>query len=77
MFKGIRPEFQCLGGIRSECQSLQRYGQNSNVWKNKDRIPMFQKIRTEYQCLERKDQNSDVWKDKDRIPMFRKIRPEF
>ena len=54
MLEGIRPEFQCLwGGIKSEFQSLKRYGQNSNVWKDKDSIPMLAKIRTEYQCLER------------------------
>ena len=40
-------------GIRSEFQSLKRYAQNSNIWKDKDRIPMFAKIRTENQYLER------------------------
>ena len=40
-------------GIRSEFQSLKRHAQNSNVWKDKDRIPMFAKIRPEFQCLER------------------------
>ena len=34
-FGQIRPEFQCWEG----------YDQNSNVWKDKVRIPMFGKIR--------------------------------
>ena len=76
MLGKIRLEFQCFGGIRSEFQSLKRYGQNSNVWKDKERIPMFAQKRTEYQCLERQDQKSNVWKDKARIPVFGKIRPE-
>ena len=46
MFKDIKKEFQCLGGIRSECQSLN--GQNSNVWKDEDRIPMFGEIKGEF-----------------------------
>ena len=41
-----------FGGIRPEFQSLKGYGQNSSVWKEKDKIPMFGKIRTEFQCLE-------------------------
>ena len=41
------------GGIRTEFQYFKRYGQHYNVWKDKDRKPMFAKIRTEYQCLER------------------------
>ena len=52
MLGKIRLEFQCFAGIRSEFQSLKRYSQNSNVWKDKDRTPMFAKIRTEFQCLE-------------------------
>ena len=42
MFKRIRSEFQCLEG----------QDKNSNVWKDKVRIPMFGKIRPEFQCLE-------------------------
>ena len=53
MFERIRPEFQCFRGIRSEFQSLKINGQDSNVWKDKDRIPMSANIRTDYQCLER------------------------
>ena len=34
MFEKIRSKFQCLDGL----------GQNSNVWKDKVRIPMFQRI---------------------------------
>ena len=36
MFRSIRSELQCLEG----------YGQNSNVWKNRARIPMFGRIRS-------------------------------
>ena len=59
MFKRIRSEFQCLEG----------QDKNSNVWKDKVRIPMFGKIRPEFQCLEGQGQNSSVGKDKTRIPM--------
>ena len=38
MLEKIRPEFQCL----------ERKGQNSNVWKDKVRIPMFGRIRSEF-----------------------------
>ena len=41
------------GRIRSEFQYLVRYGENSSVWKDKARIPMFGKIDSELQCLER------------------------
>ena len=50
MFGRIRPEFQCLKG----------YNQNSNVWKNKGRIPMFGMIRTEFQCLGGHGHNSNL-----------------
>ena len=40
-------------GIRSEIQSSKGYGQNPNVWKDKDRIPVFGGIRTAFSCLER------------------------
>ena len=42
MFGKIRTEFRCLKG----------YGQNSNVSKDKVRIPMFGRIRSEFKCLE-------------------------
>ena len=35
-----------FGSIRSELQCLEGYGQNSNVWKNRARIPMFGNIRS-------------------------------
>ena len=38
MFGRIRPEFQCLEGK----------DQNSKVWKDKVRIPMFERIRPEF-----------------------------
>ena len=56
-----------LGRIRSQCQCLQKKGQNSNVRKDKIRIPMFKK----------KGQNSNDRKDKITMPMFTKIGPEF
>ena len=37
-----------FGGVRSEFQCLQGYGQNSNVWKDNDRIPIFEGIRPEF-----------------------------
>ena len=52
MFGRIRSEFQCLVG----------YGENSNVWKDKARIPMFGnkiriamfgKLKLEFQCLDK------------------------
>ena len=41
IFRMIRSEFQCLEGL----------DQNSNVWKDKVRIPMIEKIRSEFQSL--------------------------
>ena len=38
-----------FGTIRSEFQSLERLGQNSNVWKGKVRIPMFGRVGPEIQ----------------------------
>ena len=71
----IGPEYQCLKKIRSEFQRLQKKHRNSNVLKNKIRIPMFIK----------KHQNSNSWKNKIRIaisinmatiPMVGRIRSE-
>ena len=42
MFGAIRAEFKCLKG----------YGQNSNVWKDKLRILMFEKTGSEFQSLD-------------------------
>ena len=50
---------------------------NSNVWKDKIRIPMFIKIGLEFECLEGSDQNSNVWKIMKIIPMLMEIGPEF
>ena len=44
----IGPEYQCLKKIRSEFQRLQKKHRNSNVLKNKIRIPMFIKIASEF-----------------------------
>ena len=41
-----------FGRTRSEFQCLVRQGQNFNVWKDRARIAMFQRIRPEFQCLE-------------------------
>ena len=41
MFGRIKSEFQCLKALR----------QNSNVWKDKVRIPMFGRIAPEFPCL--------------------------
>ena len=38
MFERIRPEIKCLEG----------QGQNSNVWKERARIPVFGRIRSEF-----------------------------
>ena len=42
-------------------------GQNSNVWKDMVRIPMFVKIGLEV---------TNVWEDEIQIPMCNKIGPE-
>ena len=52
-------------------------GQNSSVWKDKKRIPMFERTRSEFEYLEGEGTNSHVWKDKTRIPMFERIGQEF
>ena len=42
-----------FGRIRSEVnQCLQQQGKNSNIWKDKIKIPTFIKIALEYLCLE-------------------------
>ena len=42
-----------FGRIRSEVnQCLQQQGKNSNIWKDKIKIPTFMKIGLEYLCLE-------------------------
>ena len=52
-----------FGRIRSEFQFLEGKGQNSNVWKDKVRIPMFGKTK-----------NSNVLTD---MIMFGKVMSEF
>ena len=39
-----------LERVRSQCQCLQKKGQNSNVRKDKITMPMFTKIEPEFQC---------------------------
>ena len=41
-----------LGQIRAEFQSLEGESQNSDVWTEEVRFPMFGRIRSEFQCLE-------------------------
>ena len=50
MLKRIRSKFQCLKGE----------GQNSNVWNDKMRIPMFGRIKSEFKCLERERKNPNA-----------------
>ena len=49
-----------FGSIRSELQCLEGYGRNSNVWKNRAKLPMFGRPRPEFQCLKRKDKKLNV-----------------
>ena len=51
---------------------MEAYNQNSNVLKDKMRIPKFGRIRSEFQYFEGKAQNSNDWKDTIRIPMSEK-----
>ena len=53
----IGPKYQCLKEL----------GQNSNVYKNSTRIPMFERIRSESQCIQN-------WA---KIPKFGRMRSEF
>ena len=50
MFGRIGPEFECL----------ERQGKNSNVLKDKTRMPMFGRIGHNLQCLEGQDHHSNV-----------------
>ena len=54
-----------FGRIRLKFQCLERYGQNSNVWTDKFRIPIYGQIRSEFQCLDGSGKKSKVCKDKD------------
>ena len=39
---------EMFGKVRSEYQCLERQGQNSNVWIDKARVPVFGLIRPEF-----------------------------
>ena len=41
-----------FGSITSELECLEELGQNSNVWKDKDRIQMCGRIGQEFQFLD-------------------------
>ena len=56
MFGRITSEFQCSAKIRIEM--FIKEGQNSNVWKDKIKIPVIGKIRAQRQCLQQQGQNS-------------------
>ena len=58
-------KFQFVDGLDKN-SSVYKKGQNSNVWKDMARIPVFIK----------KGQNSNVWKGMVRISVFIKIRLE-
>ena len=81
-----------LERIRSEYQCLQKWGQYSNVRKDKVRIPMLGgipmfktrdrilvlgRIKSEYQSLQKQGQSSNVSKDKIKVPMCTKIQAVF
>ena len=42
MFWKMSSELQCVEGL----------GQNTNVWKDRARIPMFERIGQEFQCFQ-------------------------
>ena len=60
----------------SQVQFLEGLGQNSNVWKDKVRIPIFGRMGPKFQGLKEQDQKWSFLKDKNRIPMFERTRPE-
>ena len=59
--------------IGPELQCFKRYGQNSNVHKNRAGIPIFERIKQklktsikigpEFQCLKRQGRNTSAYKD--------------
>ena len=56
-----------FGTIRLEFSCFDRYGENSNVRKEKNTIPMFERIRPDCQCLVGYSKTTNVWKDSVRI----------
>ena len=63
MFQSIRIRIPVFIKIGSEFQYLEGQGQNSNSYKNKARIPVFEKITS----------HSNFWNDKFRIELLIKI----
>ena len=63
MFQSIRIRIPVYIKIGSEFQYLEGQGQNSNSYKNKARIPVFEKITSD----------SNFWNDKFRIQLLIKI----
>ena len=63
MFQSIRIRIPVFTKIGSEFQYLEGQGQNSNSYKNKARIPVFEKITSD----------SNFWNDKFRIQLLMKI----
>ena len=66
-----------FGRRSSELQWLKKFGQNTNIWKDKIRILTIKQTGLEFHCLEGYDKDSNVWKDKITIPMLIEIGPEF
>ena len=60
MFQSIRIRIPVFIKIGSEFQYLEGQGQNSNSYKNKARIPVFEKITSD----------SNFWNDKFRIQLL-------
>ena len=79
-YSAARRIFNSLLGVSSGDETLHLMfdilRQNSNVWKNEVRIPMFGII-SKLQRVEGYGQNSNVWNDMVRIPMFKRITPKF
>ena len=68
----MRYEFQCL---KEKSQNYNDRISNSNVWKNKIRIPMLIETGIEYQYyLQGEDHNSNVYRNS--ISMFWRIRSD-
>ena len=52
MYRRIRLKFQCLKQQGLKFQCLERLNNNSGVYKERARIPMFKSRGPELQCLE-------------------------
>ena len=58
--------------------SLEEEDLKTDVYKERNRNPVFGRIRSEFQSQKKKEgQNSNVWKDKIRFPIRITIAPKF